>query len=137
MARVNHVGHCVADLARAQRFYVDLLGFTVTRRLPLPDEAVSDFLDVPAPVGLTAAYLTLGDFTLELIHFDRDGNPPPAVRPFNQPGLTHLSLTVDDLDATLAAVPGTGGRVERVVPGTAAIVRDPDGQLVELLAHRD
>lgn len=133
--KVNHVGHCVTDLDRAARFYA-ALGFVEDRRLVLPDAVVADFLDVEAPVGLTAVYLALGPFQLELIHYDREGNPPARERRFNEPGLTHLSLDVDDLEATLAALPDAGGEVLRTVPGRAAIVRDPDGQLVEVIQAR-
>jgi catechol 2,3-dioxygenase-like lactoylglutathione lyase family enzyme len=136
---VNHIGLCVADLDRSRRFYEAVLGFTVSRELTLPDAAVSTFLSVPEPVGLTAVYLERGPFTLELLHFDRPGNPDPEVRPFNAPGLTHLSFSVDDLAGTVAAVAEHGGEVVTDFPGTAAIVRDPGGQLLELLpmSYRD
>jgi hypothetical protein len=51
---------------------------------------------------------------------------------FNAPGLTHISLSVDDLDITVAGVPAAGGSVVTQMPG-AAIVHDPDGRVVELL----
>jgi predicted enzyme related to lactoylglutathione lyase len=79
----------------------------------------------------------MGAFTLELLHFDRGANPPARRRVFNEPGLTHLSLTVDDLPATLAKVRELGGEVvEATDIGVAVLVRDPDGQLVELLRTR-
>jgi lactoylglutathione lyase len=129
---VNHVGHCTPDLAQAQHFYVDLLGFELDRELTPPDGPTSELLGVPTPVGLRAVYLRLGDFTLELLHFDRPGNPPAAERVMNEPGLTHLSISVDDVEATAAAVPAHGGEVLYSSPH-AAMVRDPDGQLLELL----
>jgi len=129
---VNHIGHCVADLDRARAFYEEVLGFRVERTMVLPDEAVGPFLGVDAPVGLTAVYLRLGDFTLELLHFDRPRNPPAATRVFNEPGLTHLSFSVDDLDAAVDLAVAHGGEIVNRFP-VAAIVRDPDGQLLELL----
>jgi catechol 2,3-dioxygenase-like lactoylglutathione lyase family enzyme len=130
---VNHVGLCVVDLERSQRFYVDVLGFTVDRVLPVPDEGSAALLAVEPPVNVTAAYLVRGPFTLELIHFDRPGNPAAVDRPFTQPGLTHLSFSVEDLDASVALVTERGGRVQTLMPGMAAMIRDPDGQLLELL----
>lgn len=129
---VNHVGLCVRDLGVARRFYVDVLGFAVERELRVPDEAAGAFLSVEPPVNLTAVYLRRGAFVLELLHFNRSGNPERPPHPFNAPGLTHISLSVDDLGATLALVPGAGGEVVTRFPG-AAIVRDPGGQLLELL----
>lgn len=128
----NHVGQCVVDLERATRFYVELLGFEVDRELELPDAVVSPFLGIPAPVGMKAVYLLRGNFQLELMRFDRPGNPEAEERVFNEPGLTHLSLSVDDLDGTLDRIEAYGGRVVTRFPG-AAMVRDPDGQILELL----
>jgi len=131
----NHVGHCVTDLARSRRFYEELLGFSFQRDLSVPDGPASQLLRVPAPVGMTAAYLERDGFVLELLHFDRHGNPPARERPFTEPGLTHLSFSVDDLAATCARVAELGGEVltDTDLGGLAVMIRDPDGQLVELL----
>ncbi len=135
MSVVNHVGHCVTDLERATRFYVGAFGFVLRNEIAVPDEATTALLDVPSPVGLTARYLTLDTFVLELLWFDRDGNPPARHRAFTEPGLTHLSVGVDDLDEACARVADLGGEVlaERRAGEYAAMVRDPDGQIIELL----
>jgi catechol 2,3-dioxygenase-like lactoylglutathione lyase family enzyme len=130
---VNHVGLCVTDLDRSCAFYIDVLGFEPDRELAVPDQAAGYLLSVEAPVGLTAVYLRRGPFTLELLHFDRPGNPAADDHPFNQPGLTHLSFAVADLDASVALVTERGGEVLTLIPGAAAIVLDPDGQRLELL----
>jgi len=53
----------------------------------------------------------------------------------DQPGLTHLSLSVSDLPDVLAVVAGFGGSVvEATVSEQSAMIRDPDGQLLELLS---
>jgi catechol 2,3-dioxygenase-like lactoylglutathione lyase family enzyme len=128
----NHVGQCVTDLDRTSRFYVELLGFEVDRRLEIPDAGSGPLLGVTPPVGLTALYLRRGDFQLELLHYDRPGNPPYRARELTEPGLTHLSFSVDELDATIDRVPELGGSIVTRLPG-AAFVRDPEGQLLELL----
>jgi catechol 2,3-dioxygenase-like lactoylglutathione lyase family enzyme len=113
-----------------------VFGFAETRRLGVPDGPASQLLRVPAPVGLTAVYLSLGTTVLELLHFDRDGNDPARERGFTEPGLTHLSFTVPDVAAACEAVERLGGEVLRDtdIGGFAVMVRDPDGQLLELLA---
>ena len=135
---VNHVGLCVGDLDRARRFY-EALGFTYERELEVPDGPAAALLDVSPPVGFRAVYLRLGPCTLELLHFDRDGNPPWRERAFNEPGLTHLSVAVDDLAAAVTVVTDHGGTVVRQLGTAVALVRDPDGQLLELLplSYRD
>lgn len=134
---VTHVGLCVQDLERARRFYTEALGFTFTSDLKPPDDATGKLLGIDPPVGLTAVYLTLGNFTLELLHYDRAGNPDIRPRVMNEPGLTHVSITTDDLPGTLERVRELGGEViESSNLGAAVLVRDPDGQIVELLAKR-
>lgn len=135
--RFNWVGLAVTDLERSRRFYEGLLGFSFKRDLKPPDEGTSKICRVPEPCNLTAVYLVLDGFTLELLHWDREGNPPSAPHPMNQPGFTHLSLTVDDLPAVVAKAPDYGGTVlEETNVGAAICLLDPDGQVVELLAAR-
>lgn len=132
VAVVNHVGQCVADLERATRFYVELLGFEVDRTLDVPDRATSALLGVAAPCGLRAVYLRLGSFQLELMAFTEGDHPGHRPRVFDEPGLTHLSVSVADLPATRDRVADLGGEVVTDL-GVAVVVRDPDGQFVELL----
>jgi len=131
-AFVNHVGQCVANLERARRFYCEVLGFEVERELRPPDESTGRLLDLEPPIGLTALYLRLGDFVLELMQFERPENPAAAERVFNEPGLTHLSFSVEDMDATVARAESLGGAVLRRFP-FAVMISDPDGQAIELL----
>jgi len=129
---VNHLGHCVADLDRARRFYEEVLGFRYWWHFEVPDEAAGPVLRLPPPVGLTALYLVKDGLVLELLHYS--GTTAPArPRTMNEPGFTHLSLSVPDLDAALRAVVDHGGEVlaDTRVP-TVVFVRDPDGQLIEL-----
>ena len=132
MSVINHVGQCTADLDRAVRFYVELLDFAVERELVVPDRAAGPLLGIEPPVGLKAVYLGRDGFTLELMHFDRPGNPAWSERVMNEPGLTHLSISVEDLDAVVDRVEGLGGQIVFRM-ANVAMVRDPDGQLLEIL----
>ena len=135
MAIVNHVGLCVTDVERSRRFYEAVLGFTHQRDLDVPDQAASRLLQVPEPVNVTAVYLERDGFVLELLHFDREGNAPRRERSFTEPGLTHISFSVDDIAAACQLVTEHGGEVlaDTDMGGLAINVRDPDGQLIELL----
>ena len=131
----NHVGHCVADLERSKRFYEAVLGFSEQRALEVPDAPASKLLRVPEPVGLRAVYLVRDGFTLELLTFERPGNEAQRERSFTEPGLTHLSFSVEDIPAACVLVREHGGEVleDTDMGGAAIMVRDPDGQLLELL----
>ena len=135
MSAFNHVGQCVTDLERSRRFYCDLFGFTLEREITPPDEGSAQLMSLTPPLAMTAAYLVRDGLVLELLHYAAPGQTQPfRARTMNEPGLTHLSLSVDDIDATCARVPEYGGEVIASSNiGAAVFVRDPDGQLLELL----
>ena len=135
MSAFNHVGQCVTDLERSKRFYCELLGFTFEREINPPDESSAQLMSLEPPMNMTAAYLVRDGLVLELLHYGAEGQTQPfRARTMNEPGLTHLSLSVDDVDAICAQVPAYGGEVvESSNIGAAVFVRDPDGQYLELL----
>lgn len=134
--RVGHVGHCVTDLERSKRFYVEALGFELLNEITLPDSPSDKLLRIPPPVGLRAAYLHKDGLVLELMTFDRSGNPQAEERVVNQPGLTHLAFSVDDIDEVTSRVVALGGEVlSETNIGAAVHFRDPDGQLMELFPN--
>jgi lactoylglutathione lyase len=124
---VNHVGLRVADLERSTRFY-EALGFREALATEVPDGPAQQLLRLSPPVGLRAVYLLNGGFVLELLAYDH--HPAgPFDRSMADTGLTHLSLGVTDL-AEAKAVAAVLGDTDL---GVAVMVRDPDGQLLELL----
>jgi lactoylglutathione lyase len=131
----NHVGLCVADTARSRRFYEGLLGFTFWWELEPPDEGTDQLLELDKPIGLHATYLIRDALVLELLAYSYRNLRAGPVRVMDHVGLTHLSLSVSDLDSVLAMVERFGGSVvEGTVSEQSAMIRDPDGQLVELLS---
>ena len=129
----NHVGICVTDLERSKRFYEQVLQFRHWWELEAPEEGTSQLLQIPAPVGLRAVYLVRDGFVLELLHFAEAGARPFRERVMNEPGLTHLSLSVGDIPTVLEKVVPHGGQViEETDMKAAVMIRDPDGQLIEL-----
>jgi lactoylglutathione lyase len=133
-ASLNHIGHCVSNLARSVRFYTELLGFEVKSRMRVPDRPADQLLRIPAPLGMSVVYLAKDGVVLELLHFDRPGNPQARPRPINEPGLTHMSFSVDDVAAAAAAATELGGQaLPDTDVGAGLFIRDPDGQLIELL----
>jgi lactoylglutathione lyase len=131
----NHVGQCVTDLDRSKRFYCELLGFVFERQITPPDDLSATLMGLTPPLAMTASYLARDGLVLELLHYGApDQTAPAEARAMNQPGLTHISLAVDDLDGVLAAVADYGGEVLADTNiGAGVFIKDPDGQLVELL----
>ncbi len=130
----NHVGQCVSDLALSRRFYEDLLGFEFWREISPPDRATAQLLALDGPLAMTACYLRRDGFILELLHYaDPSHRRESARRSMDEPGLTHISLSCD-IEGVCARVAEYGGEVLTDTDIKAGIfIRDPDGQLVELL----
>jgi catechol 2,3-dioxygenase len=122
---IGHVHLKVSDLERAERFYVDLLGFHVTARY-----------------GTDAVFLAAGDnhHDLALNTWESKGGSPP---PPGTTGLFHVAIKVPsrrDLAEMLvrlreAGVPLTGASDHLV--SEALYLRDPDGNGIEIYADRD
>ena len=139
ITQIRHTGLVVADLDRALAFWCDALGFSVTRRM---DEAGPH---IDAMLGLTGVQVTtvklaaLDGNLIELLHFRSHPDGPRWTGTPYSTGLTHVALTVDDLDVMCEKLAGAGvvfhappqhshdGRVR------ATYCRGPEGVLLELV----
>ncbi|MEN8159952.1 MAG: VOC family protein [Myxococcota bacterium] len=138
--KLSHLGLCVSDPERALAFYRDGLGFREVSQATFADPGTRRLLGLPE-ARLEAIYLRRDGCTLELLHFPQPGTQhEDGPRPMNRVGLTHLSLLVEDLDATVAQLEALGGAVlgeTRLDGGSAGpsvvFVTDPDGTRIELV----
>lgn len=135
MTVFSHTGQCVRDLEQARAFYVEVFGFEEVFELDVSGSETAKLLRLPDPVTLQAVYLRRDGFVLELLAFAQPEPDAPRDRSVLEPGLTHISVGVEDIDETCAAVLRHGGEVlvESRLPN-AMFVRDCEGQLVEILA---
>jgi len=137
--RISHIGLCVSERGRSRRFYETAFGFRHLRDLDVEGESASTLLRLDGVV-LRAVYLERDGVTIELLEYPSPGHTGDvAPRVMNRLGLTHLSLSVEDLDALLPAVVEAGGRVleetrvENDSGVRALFVVDPDGTPIELV----
>ena len=121
-----HTCYRILEIERSLAFY-EALGFEEVRRVPIRDEAINVFLQLP------------GDPTqLELTHNIGRTEPYEIGT-----GYGHIAITAPDLDATLAQLATQGIEPEkppyRVREGGSRIcfVRDPDGYRVEIIERVD
>jgi catechol 2,3-dioxygenase-like lactoylglutathione lyase family enzyme len=120
--RLDHFGVDVADLARAERFYTEVLGMAVDMRLP--DQILLRYGD-----GACALFL-------------KPGRSPGALDQVTHPlGKSHHAFEVSWDDYRAAA----GLFAERGIPYHAPIdwgdheclyFLDPDGNLLELIGYK-
>ncbi len=132
----NHVGLCVADRERSRRFYEGLLGFKFWWEIDPPDDRTAPLVQLPEPLGTHATYLVRDGLVLELIDYSKRAVHAGGERAMDQVGLTHISFSVSDLPGVLGRVAEFEGVVvEGTVAEGMAMIRDPDGQLLELLSE--
>ena len=135
----SHLGLCVSDLARSQRFYCEGLGFAEALRLEFAGEPSATLLGLPG-VRFAAVYLRRDGLLLELLHYTAPAaTGERAPRAMNALGLTHVSLRVTGVDAIALRLVALGGRAlepTRIhnpkLGANAIFVLDPDGTRVEL-----
>jgi catechol 2,3-dioxygenase-like lactoylglutathione lyase family enzyme len=132
MNALAHIGHAVSDMERSIRFYTELIGFSLDRELNFKSEQIQDLLVLDQPKDMRVVYLLLGDFTLELMEMTPSATPHAGSRNFTLTGITHFSFVVDDPAGVYARVEEYGGTKWSDI-GIAQMIRDPDGQLIELL----
>ncbi len=133
MQVASHIGLGVTDIERSKRFYIEVLGFEYDRDFFMSAAQASPFLAISPPGDLEAVYLYLGEFQLELMRFTPARGDNARARHLNETGLTHISICVTDVAGTLAKVVDHGGEIVSKMGDIAAILRDPDGQQVEIV----
>lgn len=132
MNALAHIGHAVLDMEKSLRFYTELIGFRFDRELNFKNEQIQDLLVLKQPKDMRVIYLLLEGFTLELMEMDPGATPNAGSRDFTLTGITHFSFVVDDPADVFARVEQFGGSKWSDI-GIANMIRDPDGQLIELL----
>lgn len=131
----HHYGITVSDLDRAVEFYRDALGLDVAEEFTVSGEAFATGVGVPGGEG-SFVHLDAGGSRVELVAYDPEGETERAAD-VNQPGAKHLGLAVDDVPAVYEDLPAdveTLSEPQTTESGaTILFVRDPEGNLVELI----
>ena len=109
-ASLDHIGIAVQNVDEALAFYRDALGLAVHP----PEEVASQ--------GVRAHVIPLGESALELLEAVRPDSPIAKYLDRRGPGLHHITLRVDDIEAALAELRSRGVRLvdERPRPGAEA-----------------
>jgi lactoylglutathione lyase len=119
-----HTCYRITDIDRSVAFY-EALGFAEVRRMPIRDEAVNVFMNIPGD----------GDEPRLELTFNHGRTEPYEIGT----GYGHIAISAPDLDATLARLKEQGIEPERppytVSAGGSRLcfVRDPDGYRIELI----
>lgn len=131
-----HHGLNVSDMDAALSFYRDTLGLTELRRFPM-GAAQTEIVGVADVTG-EIAFLDAGTVDIELIAYDTPKNENVHTQASSiDVGVAHLCLTVEDIEAEYDRLSSEAPFInppQRVGNGAEiAYLRDPDGNVVELL----
>ena len=107
-ATLDHVGIAVTDLQAALAFYRDALGLDVSAPHDVPSE------------GVRATFVRVGQATLELLDATSETSAIARFVSRHGPGIHHLTLLVDDLQATLDQLKARGVRLIDETPRAGA-----------------
>src|SRR5215207_7809669 len=112
-AVLDHIGIAVKDLRAALAFYRDALGLEIEA----PEEVASD--------RVRAHFVPVGEAKLELLEATTADSPIAKYVDKRGPGLHHITLRVDDIEAALAQLKAHGATLVDAKPRAGA-----DGSLV-------
>lgn len=136
---IRHVGLVVADLEKSLKFWCDTMGFVVSRQMEESGPHIDAMMGLK-DVRVTTAKLADSDGNLlELLCFHSHPDKQKwEGKPYST-GLTHIALTVQDLDETLGRLKLLGASVPaepQLSPdGQVKViyVSGPEGVLLELV----
>lgn len=129
--RVDHIGIAVDDLAAAVAVYEGVLGLSLLGYETVEDQRVR------------VAKLSGGDDVIELLEPTEEDSPIGKFIAKRGPGIHHICLEVDDIEATLARFKEKGLKLidesPRIGAGGARIAfvhpKSTSGVLIELSEH--
>ncbi len=135
---IRHIGICVADIERSSRFYTGALGFEPLMGVTEIGAPFDALIEQPGAT-LRVQQLRCGDVTIELLGFtDTEVQGSAERSPMNRRGFSHMTLVVDDIDATVARIREFGGSMHPETRidspfGPLLFCTDPDGVRIELM----
>lgn len=136
---IRHTGLVVTDLDQALRFWCDLLGFRVAKRMDESGPHLDAMMGLEQ-VRVTTVKLSAPDGNLvELLRFHSHPDAPAWEGKPCSTGFTHIALTVQDLDAAYEKLGAAGVHFnappQRSPDGYAKVCycRGPEGVLLELV----
>ena len=137
----DHTGITVTNLERSLAFWRDVLGFQLSHRPHQTGDLAGEITGVPG-AEISIAVLKGYEHKIELLEYLAPADRKrAALRPCDV-GSVHIAFTVDDLDAVLATIAGSGwkaaGQPQTLAAGPNAgkrvvYVRDPDGTTIEFM----
>ena len=106
--KIDHIGIATTGIEDAASIYRDMLGVHVTETEEVFGQRVR------------VAMLAIGESRIELLEATSDDSPISKFLAKRGPGIHHIALRVDDIQATLAELKSKGARLIDEEPRTGA-----------------
>jgi catechol 2,3-dioxygenase-like lactoylglutathione lyase family enzyme len=116
ISEVGNFSHIVSNLERAADFYRDVIGLEVNQPPAAfaPNPPIMDLGNTPGAQSRIATFRVPGSqLGVELIEYKDIARTPVKPR-FQDPGAANLILTVRDVDAIVARVKTSQGRIQTI-----------------------
>jgi catechol 2,3-dioxygenase-like lactoylglutathione lyase family enzyme len=140
ITHIRHTGIVVENLKAGLEFYQDVLGFKTVKTMEENGPFIETVLGLKR-VDLTTVKMCAPDGNMiELLCFKtHPDNSKASTRKLYERGISHIALTVDDLDADYERIQNAGAAFisppQTNPEGTAkvAFCGDPHGNILELV----
>lgn len=138
MTAVRHTGIVVSDLDEAVRFWTEGLGFREEVRADEQGPVIDAVLGLESADVTTVKLAAPDGGWVELLHFRSHGSTSCWNGNETTTGLTHVALTVSDIDTTCRRLERFGAVVRPIQASPDGRVRltycrGPEGLLLELV----
>ena len=97
--KIDHIGIATRGIDEAAKFYRDVLGLEVAETEEVPEQKVR------------VAMLPIGESRIELLEATSDDSPISRFLEKRGPGIHHIAVRVDDIQAALTDLKQKGARL--------------------------
>ena len=135
----RHIGIVVKDLAKTTDFWTNLIGFKLHVDAIEQSPYIDELLDIPNPGLRTVKLIDENGFIIELLGFANYPAKDKWEGNLATTGLTHLALTVSDLESLAAKLIENDytfiSEIKKSPNGAVKVVfvRGPEGLMLELV----
>jgi len=135
----RHIGIVVKDLAKTTDFWTNLIGFKLHVDAIEQSPYIDELLDIPNPGLRTVKLIDENGFIIELLGFANYPAKDKWEGNLATTGLTHLALTVSDLESLAAKLIENDytfiSEIKKSPNGAVKVVfvKGPEGLMLELV----
>ena len=138
---IRHTGLVVPDLARAEHFWCDVLGFKIAKKMEESGPHIDAMMGLQGVKVTTVKLLAPDNNLLELLYFHSHPDKSSWEGTPYSTGFTHIALTVQDLDKTYLELQKEGvtffAPPQHSPDGCVKVIycKTPEGILLELVEN--